>query len=207
MKPIEFAEKQLKNEQKRLQHYTELFEMYADEKNLKQLKEQVEKVKQKQEQLERVKNAPVPMIFKMIANENTNENTKEKQLSDAKEQLKVLQEKQAHHIDLIEQGGDDFNYWIVKKLQDKIKKVKEHIDMIVSAPSPIYVKEIDIMRLSKKHKQDDFMIEWREEAEKATAIIDEIIESEFCSRTKIRLIKLYLNGKISTHELDAFLTE
>jgi hypothetical protein len=69
------------------------------------------------------------------------------------------------------------------------------------------VKEIEIARLSRMHGLDDFMIEWREEAEKTLAIIDEIFESDFCMRSKIRLIKLYLNGKITTNELDALLTE
>lgn len=69
MHPLEFAKKQLKNEEKKLAHYLELFELYADERDLKVLKEQVEKVKQKRAKVERIKNAPTPMIIQLIANE------------------------------------------------------------------------------------------------------------------------------------------
>ena len=66
MKPLEFAEKQLKNEEKKLAYYLELFELYADEHDLKVLKEQVEKVKRKREKVERVKNAPQHRLFQEL---------------------------------------------------------------------------------------------------------------------------------------------
>lgn len=132
---------------------------------------------------------------------------KNKPLEFARKQLQHAEEKRDHHIKMLEHTGDDFQWWIIKQLEIKIKEIKARIEQMENAPTPTYVKEIQIAHLSKKHGLDDFMIEWREEAEKTIAIIDEIFESEFCMRSKIRLIKLYLNGKITTNELDALLTE
>jgi len=136
-----------------------------------------------------------------------NAQRKPKPLEFALKQLKHAEEKREHHIMLLEQSCDDFHWWIIKQLDIKIKEIKKRIELMENAPTPTFVKEIEIARLSKMHGFDDYMIEWREEAEKTIAIIDEIFESEFCMRSKIRLIKLYLNGKITTNELDALLTE
>ena len=131
MKPLEFAKKQLKHEEMLLEHYLEMFELYADAHHLKVLKEQVEKVKKKR------------MMVKQIENPTMTQFMKEKQ---------------------------------------------------------IYL-------LSKANGFENEFVENHHKAEKATAIIDEIIESEFSAPSKIRLINLLLNGKITTLEIDAFLTE
>ena len=131
MKPLEFAKKQLKNEELKLEHYLEMFELYADAHHLKVLKEQVEKVKQKRAMVKQIEN-PVMTPF---------------------------------------------------------------------------MKEKQIYLLSKASGCENEIIESHQKAEMATAIIDEIIESGFTAPTKIRLINLFLQGKISTLEIDALLTE
>ena len=131
MKPLEFAKKQLKHEEMLLEHYLEMFELYADAHHLKVLKEQVEKVKKKR------------MMVKQIENPTLTPFMKEKQ----------------------------------------------------------------IYFLSKANDFENELVENHHKAEKATAIIDEIIESEISAPSKIRLINLFLKGKITTLEIDAFLTE
>ena len=150
MKPIEFAEKQLKNEEKIFNHLMSIYKMTGDESDLEKLKEQYKKVKKKKERLELVKNAPVPRIFEKM----------------------VLEIEQAE------------------------KK-----------PRAVLNKECEIYFISKARQNECVIIENHRKAETATAIIDEIIESEFSARSKIRLIKMLLNGKISTLEIDALLTE
>lgn len=67
-------------------------------------------------------------------------------------------------------------------------------------------KEFHISYLATLHKIDNEITSDFKKARTATAIIDEIIESELHCNSKIRLIKLFLTGKISTLEVDAILT-
>lgn len=67
-------------------------------------------------------------------------------------------------------------------------------------------KELHIGYLATLHKIDNEITSDFKRARTAAAIIDEIIESELHCNSKIRLIKLFLTGKISTLEVDAILT-
>lgn len=68
------------------------------------------------------------------------------------------------------------------------------------------MKELHIAFLAAHYELENKKMFSRTEAELATAIIDEIIESELKSHAKLTLIKLFVNDKISCYEIDAILS-
>ena len=124
----------------------------------------------------------------------------------AKKQLRNAEMKQEHHYKLFEQNGDDFDWYVVKKLQEKIKELKKRIETLENT-KPIFAKEIQIAYLAKMHEINTDIFCSRHESEKATAIIDEIIESDLNARAKLTLVKLFINNKVTSHEVDEILSE
>lgn len=130
-----------------------------------------------------------------------------KPLEFAQKQLKNAEIKQAHHWEKYEKFGSAYDLEMALMQAEKVKKCKDRIQHIKNKKPTKFMKEAQIYFMSKMHNIENEIINSHNAADKATAIIDEIIESDFTSQTKIRMIKLFLNDKITTLEIDALLTE
>jgi hypothetical protein len=125
----------------------------------------------------------------------------------AEKQLKNAEKLKEHYCELYRQTG---NIYYLELANEQAKKVEEKQERLKQAQritmSPV-LKELHISILAAHHELEDKKVFSKTEADKATAIIDEIIECELKSHAKLTLIKLFVNDKISCKEIDAILSE
>ena len=151
-----------------------------------------------------------------------------------KEQLEKIKKSLVYYWGQFEQHGDKEDFKIAQAHYEEARKLQLEINQL-KAQNPKCTHEVktktgyellkrDIeagkIKMAKTRLKKEMQIVYHatacgmskdifatyDEAEKGTAIIDEIIESEINARAKLLLIKLFINGKISPIEIDAILS-
>lgn len=125
----------------------------------------------------------------------------------AEKQLKNAEKLKKHYCELYKKTGDFYYLELAKEQAEKVAQKQERLKQAQRMFVSPKLKELHIAVLAAHYEFEDGETVNYTEADKATAIIDEIIESELKSYAKLTLIKLFLNDKISCKEIDALLSE
>lgn len=137
-------------------------------------------------------------------------------LKNAEKKLKEAEKKKAFFLNRYKKHGRIFDFELAKEAHDKAEKIKERLKRTKSAeikdtkkvaPFGRLIKEIHIECMAYELGIEKVLICAGVPVSKATAIIDEIIESELNAEAKLLLIKMFIDNQIDTLQLDAILTE
>ena len=125
----------------------------------------------------------------------------------AEKQLKNAEKLKAHYCEQYKKTGDFYYLELAKEQAEKVEEKQERLKQAQKMHmSPVF-KELHIAVLAAHHEFEDKKVFSATETEIATAIIDDIINSELKPYSKLTLIKLFVNDKITSNEIDAILFE
>ena len=125
----------------------------------------------------------------------------------AKKQLKNAEKLKEHYCELYKKTGAFHYLELAKEQAEKVKEKQERLKQAERVTFSPALKELHIAVLAAHHEFEDKKVFSATETEIATAIIDDIINSELKPYSKLTLIKLFVNDKISSNEIDAILFE
>lgn len=158
--------------------------------------------------------------FKIITETIKNEEKEESQMKTLeieKKRLEKVENKKRKYFDLFKQFGQEYYLEMAKEQAAIAESIKIRLNRAERAKSKAKedrrgrssldraIKELQIEMAAKEAGIYNEPICAGTSPITATAIIDEIIESEFDAENKLIMIKLFLNNKMSTLDIDGLL--